>query len=178
MSRLLVGICALALALPGAVAVRAQSPEGGEHRAGPPRMREPLHRFSLVLDHSADLSLTSDQVNQLEMERGALTERNKPLEDEARSIMSNTRGAEEGADAVTREVAMANFERVRKVREQVEKNDKEAWKDGEKVLTKDQKKKADKLISAREDELKGDRPAFRGSRNGPMSGRHRPGGPQ
>jgi Spy/CpxP family protein refolding chaperone len=178
MGRLLACVCALTLGLPGAVAVRAQVPEEAEHPARPEWMREPLNRFGIVLGHRTDLGLTPDQAAQLEALRSTLAERNKPLEDEARNIIGRTRAGAENGNVVERDVARANFERVRKVRDQVQKNDKEAWKEGERLLTKEQKKKADKLISQREAELKGEVPPFRGRRGGPMSGRRPTGSPQ
>jgi hypothetical protein len=178
MGRLSAAVCALALLFSGAVAVRAQDPEGGEQARPekPRRVMPPINRFTIVLDHKADLALTTEQVTKLDGMRTALADQNKPLEDEVRSIVASTKpGAETGTNVVDRDVAAANFERIKKVRDQVQKNDKDAWKEGEKVLTKDQKKKADKLISEKEDEQK-EHPGFQGRRGSPMSGRGGRGG--
>src|SRR2546430_6993039 len=122
-------------------AVRAQGEEPAKPARPEARFAAVINPLALVVDHKADVKLLPDQVVVLDSMRSALAEENRPLDEQVRSVMAAARPhmKDEASQTVEdRDVVQVGFERMRKIREQVEKNNKAAWKDAAKLLTKDQ----------------------------------------
>jgi hypothetical protein len=122
-------VCAL-LMLPAAL--HAQQGQGGQGRGmggGMMAMRENVPEF--VAGKAADLALSAEQTGRIEAIARALTERNDAIMAEMRTAMQ--------AGGMDRTRMMA-------ARERITKNDEDAWKEVEAVLSAEQLVHANALI--------------------------------